>query len=74
MNRTLTANLLFRHATFKSRLSFDDFCHLCPQLHPAITEPYPTEEETTTLVKYYPIRPTLLPLEELPALVFTVFY
>lgn len=48
-------------------------CPLCPQHHPAITEPYPTEEETTTLVKYYPIRPTLLPLEELPALVFTFF-
>lgn len=71
MNLTLTANLLFHHATFKTRLSFDDFCPLCPQLHPAITEPYPTEETNT--LEQYPIRPTLLPLEELPALVFTFF-
>lgn len=74
MNLTLPTNLLFRHAMFKSHLSFDDFCPLCPQLDPAITEPYPTEEETTTLVKYYPIRPIpVVPLEELPALVFTFF-
>lgn len=74
MNLTLHTNLLFHHATFKSRLSFGDFCPLCPQLHPAITEPYPTEEETTTLVKYYPIRTTLLPLEELLHLYLLFFF
>lgn len=74
MNLTLHTNLLFHHAMFKSRLSFGDFCPLCPQLHPAITEPYPTEEETTTLVKYYPIRTTLLPLEELLHLYLLFFF
>lgn len=71
MDLILIANLLFHRATFKSRLLSSDVFHLHPQLHPAITEPYPIQEEMLTLGKFYPIRAhPLSPFEELRALVF----
>lgn len=71
MDLVLLANLLFHRATFKSRRFSSDVFHLYPQLHPAITEPYPIQEETPTLGIFYPIGAhPLSPFEELPALVF----